>query len=161
MNPISSEVVEKTWKRMGGISLQEMPKLVYQMSKEQPFVFTYLMGIGSDLFNQDERELLLYLGMVVWQMMSQGTTRLPKVTEKILDKAEESNMQMIEYLEDESEAGFIETVEKVVENYNQQEVLKYVVEALMEGSDEESLIRDKSKGMMAIYLKTVIDGFDR
>ena len=161
MNPISSEVVEKTWKRMGEMPPQEMSKLVYQMSKEQPFVFAYLMGIGSDIFNQDERELLFYLGMVVWQMMSQGTTHLPKVTEELLDKAEELNLKMIRYLEGESELGFIQTIKKIMEGYNQLEVMNYVVEALVEESDEESTIRDENKGMMMFYLKTVIDCFDK
>jgi len=161
MNPISSDIVEKTWKRIGEMSPQKMPKLVYLMSKEQPVVFAYLMAVGNDIFNQDERELLFYLGIVVWQLMSQGTTPLPKVTEETLDKTEESNMKTIEYLEGESEVGFIETVERIVGNYNQREVLRYVIEALMEESDEECLIRDEYKGMMVIYLKTVIDCFDK
>lgn len=161
MNPISSDIVEKTWKRIGGMSPQKMSKLVYLMSKEQPVVFAYLMAVGNDTFNRDERELLFYSGIVVWQIMSQGTTPLPKVTEETLDKTEESNMKMIEYLEGESEVGFIETVERIVGNYNQREVLRYVIEALMEESDEECLIRDKYKGIMMIYLKTVIDYFDK
>ena len=41
-----------------------------------------------------------------------------------------------------------------------QEVLKYVVEALMEETEEDALIRDDNKGIMMIYLKTIIDCFD-
>ena len=160
MNPISSEIVEETWRRIGEMPPQEMPELVYQMSKEQPFLFAYLMGVGGDLLNEDERELLLYLGMVVWQMMLQGNRRLPQITGEVLDKAEEANMKLIEYLEGESEVDFMETVEELVKNYNQREVLGYVVEALMEESDEECLIRDEYRGMMMIYLKTVIDSLD-
>lgn len=115
------------------------------------------MACGSDIFNQDERELLLYLGVVVWQIMSQGSTSLPKIKENTVDKVENSNMKMIEYLKGESDTGFIDTVEKIINNYSQPEVLKYVIEALMEETEEGCLIRDENKGIMAIYLKTVID----
>jgi hypothetical protein len=143
------------------MSPQEMPKLINLMSKEQPFILTYLMAIDNAIFNQDERELLFYLGVVVWQIMSQGSTPLPKVTQETLDEIEESNTKMLEYLEGESETSFIETVETIVKNYNQPEVLRYVIEALMEESDEEPLIRDEYKGIMMINLKTVIDCFDK
>lgn len=52
MDPISSEIVEETWKRIGEMPPQEMPELVYQMGKEQPFLFAYLMGVGGDLLNE-------------------------------------------------------------------------------------------------------------
>ncbi|PIV63578.1 MAG: hypothetical protein COZ37_06755 [bacterium (Candidatus Ratteibacteria) CG_4_10_14_3_um_filter_41_18] len=161
MNPISSDIVEKTWKRAGGMSPQEAPKMINLMGKQQPLVLAYLMAVGGDTLNQDERELLLYIGVVVWQIMSQGTTPLPKITEKTLDKVEGPNMKMLEYLESETETGFIETVKRIVKNYHQPEVLRYVLEALMEEREEGCLIRDKNKGIIVIYLKTVIDCFDK
>jgi hypothetical protein len=161
MDTISSEIVEKTYKRLGGMPPQEAPKMVNRMSKQQPLVLAYLMATGHDILNQDERELLLYLGMVVWQIMNQGTKSLPEITEKILDKAEDSNMKMLEYLDDESESGFIDTLEKIINNYNQPEVLRYIVEALVEEPKEESVIRDENIGIMMIFLKTVIDSFDK
>ena len=131
------------------------------MQEQHPFVLVYLLAVGSDILNEDERELLLYLGMVIWQIMSQGDTPLTKVTEDDLDKAEEANMKMLEYLEGESEAGFMDVTEKMISNYGQPEVLKYAVEALMEEPEEGCLIRDENKGIMMIYLKTVIDCLNR
>jgi len=118
------------------------------------------MACGSDIFNQDERELLLYLGVVVWQIMSQGSTPLPKIKEKTLDKTENLNMKMIEYLKGESDTGFIDTAKTIINSYSQPEVLKYVIEALMEETEEGCLIREENKGIMAIYLKTIIDCFN-
>lgn len=161
MDTISSEIVEETYKKIGGMPPQEAPKMVNRMSKQQPLVLAYLMATGHDILNQDERELLLYLGIVVWQIMNQGTKSLPEITEKILDKTEDSNMKMLEYLDDESESGFIDTLEKIINNYNQPEVLRYVVEALVEEPNEESMVRDENIGIMMIFLKTVIDSFDK
>ena len=161
MNPIPADVVEKTWKKITETSPQEAPEIIARMSKQQPLILTYLMAIGDELFNQDERELFVFLGITVWQIMSNGDTPLPKVTEEMIDEVEESNFKMLEYLEGESETDFMETTENMLENYNQQEVLRYVLEALMEEPEEDCEIREENQGLMMIYLKTVIDCFDR
>ena len=161
MNPISSETVERTWKKMSAMSPQEAPKIINQMTNQQPAILAYLMAVGDDILNQDERELLLYLGVVVWQIMSQGNKPLTQVTDNILDNVNALNIDMLEYLEGESDTDFIDTVVMITTNYNQPEVLKYVVEALMEEREEECMLRDENKGIMMIYLKTVIDCFDR
>jgi hypothetical protein len=92
--------------------------------------------------------------------MLQGNRSLPKVTEKALNKAEASNLKMAEYLKGESEDGFEEATRKIIESYRQPEVLRYVVEAIMEDTDEEAPIRQESKGIMLLDVKTVIDSFD-
>ena len=163
MKLISSDIVEKTWKKTGGMTPQEIQEMIDFMSKEQPIILAYLMAVGNDVFNQDERELLLYLGVVVWQIMSQAQadTALPISTEDTLDRVEKSNMNMLESLEGESDAGFIAATEKIINNYSQPEVLKYVVEALTEEPEADCLIRDENKGIMTIYLKTVIDCFNK
>jgi len=158
MKPISPEIVEKTWKKMAQMSSpQKAQKLVTLMGKKQPIILAYLMAAGSDIFNQDERELLFYIGMVIWQMISQSSTLLPKINGKTLDKIENSNMKMFEHLKGKSDTDFIDAAEKIINNYSQPEVLKYVIEALMEETEEGCQIRDENKGIMAIYLKTVID----
>ena len=161
MKTISSEIVEKTWRKIGKMSVLEIPKMAYRMREEQPVILAYLLTAGTDILNQNERELLLYLGMVVWQMMSQGSRPLVKITEDVVDEMERSNMKVVEYLKNEPETGFINVTKEMIENYPQPEVLKYIVEALMEEQEEGCVIRNENKGMMMLYLKTVIDCFDR
>jgi len=162
MNKISSEIVERTWREMSSMPPLKLPKLVNKLSKEQPAIVAYFLVVGDEFLNEDEQELLLYLGLVVWQVMSNGASPIPEVTEKMVEEAEDKNIKMLEYLEGESESGFIETVETIVENYNQPEVLQFVVEGLIEEDEEDNAnIREESIGMMMIYLKTVIDCFDK
>ncbi len=161
MNTISSEIVERTWQEMATMSPINYPKLINQFAKEQPFVLGYLMAVDNELLNEDERELLFYLGTVVWRMMSQGEKPLPKVTEDMIFAAEDDNFKMLQLLEGEDEAGVYDTTAKMISSYNQPEVLRYVVEALMEEDEEGVDIREANVGMMMIYLKTVIDCFDK
>ena len=160
MDAIPAEVVERTWKRIGGISVRRSPRLARRMEKEQPVAVAYLLAVDHDILNQDERHLLFYLGMVVWRAMSQGAKPLPRVTEAALDEAEEGNLKLVEYLRSESEAGFVEAARTMLLSYGQPEVLKYVVEALMEEPEEGTLIRDENRGLMMLNVKTLIDCFD-
>ncbi len=162
MNPISPDIVEKTWNEIGGLAPEKGHEMIKRMSDQQPIILAYLMSTGDEVLNQDEKELLLYLGVVVWQIMSQGHASLPGITTEIVEESEDLNMKMIEYLEGESETSFMDTVEKMINNYNQPEVIRYVVEALMEEEPEEDcIIRDENIGIMMIFLKTVIDCFDK
>ena len=160
MEPISAEVVDKVWKRVASFSPRRAPRLIQRMTKEQPVVLAYLLAVDNDILNDDERQLLLYLGVVIWQIMSHGTEPLPKVTEEILDAAETRNIKMAEYLQRETEEGFLEATKTIISNYGQPEVLKYVVEAIMEEPEEGCIIRDENRGILFLDLKTVIDCFD-
>ena len=162
MNKISAEIVEQTWKEMSRLSPLQLPKLINKLSKEQPVIVAYFLAVGDEFLNEDEQELLLYLGLVVWRVMCKGENPIPEVTENMVEEAEDKNIKMLEYLEGETESGFIETVETIIQNYNQPEVLQFVVEALIEEDEEDDAnIREESIGMMMIYLKTVIDCFDK
>jgi len=159
-NSISAEVVERTWQRLAVQSARDAQKLINRMSKEQPVILAYLMAVDNDVFNQSEREVLLFLGVAVWQIMLQGNRPLPKVTEEILDNAEAGNLKMAEYLRGETEEGFEGATKKIIGSYRQPEVLRYVVEAIMEDTEESCPIREENKGFMFLDLKTVIDCFD-
>ena len=160
MKPIPADTVEDTWARMVDMSPQDAPEMIERLTQQQPLILAYLMAVGDEMFNPDERELLLFLGIVIWQTMLQGDTPLPEVTEQMIEEIEASNFKMLEYLEGESEADFIETTENILNTYNQKEILAHVLEAIMEEPDEETEISEENQGMMMIYLKTVIDCFD-
>ena len=163
MKPIPKKIVEETWQELGEISPFEVPKLVDKMKNEQPLLLAYLLAVDHDILNEDERELLLYIGINIWKMMSRGDKRLKKVTEKSLKKNEKNNENMIKYLANEPD--FDEAVINIAENYNQKEVLKYVIEALMEDEPDENgtycNIRDEYIGAMFMSIKTVIDCLDQ
>ena len=114
------------------------------------------MAAEHETYNQDERELLLYLGTAVWQMMMSAPIKTRRVSDKQIDAAEEKNTKMAEYFVDEPLDNFESTARLVFEDYNQCYVLEYVLEALME-EDEDVEINDDSIGLMFLNLKTVID----
>jgi hypothetical protein len=161
MDTIPADVVEATWKEMAAGSVADARKWADRMTKEQPFVLAYLLAVGERDFNPDEAQLLFYLGTVVWQIFDRSGQQLAKVSGDVLDRTEKNNAKMLEYLEGESETGFVEAVRGLLDGYNQVEVLRYVINALMEEPEEGCDIRGDNVGSMFVHLKTVIDCFDR
>ncbi len=160
MKRIPREIVDKTWRRIGSMSPSEAPALVHSMSEEQPAVLAYLLASGMDNFNEDEREILLYVGIVIWQIMRAGGCLEP-VSEETLEAVEARNLAMLQYLESECDGDFDRAVQLIFENYNQIEVLKYAIEAVLEHEpDEEPLVREENRGLMVYFLKNVIDCLD-
>ena len=161
MDVIPADVVETTWKEMAAGSVADARKWANRMTKEQPFVLAYLLAVGERDFNPDEAQLLVYLGTVVWQIFDRSGRQLAKVSGDVLDRTEENNAKMLEYLEGESETGFVEAVRGLLDGYNQVEVLRHVINALMEEPEEGCDIRRDNVGALFIHLKTIIDCFDR
>lgn len=46
-------------------------------------MLAYLLAAGGEFLNEDERELLLYVWVVVWQMMLQGAACCLKLPKKL------------------------------------------------------------------------------
>jgi hypothetical protein len=60
MNPMPSHIVENTWKEVGGMKPWQVPELVDKMGKQQSAIIAYILAVDQNIFNQAERELLLY-----------------------------------------------------------------------------------------------------
>lgn len=162
MEPISENIVEETWKQIGSTSPEDAPLIAKEFPRQQPFISTYLLAAGGDELNQDERQILYYIGLVVWKIMTKGDKKIKRISPAVIEEAEDKNWKMLNYLSKEkNDLDFIKAAESIVEKYNQKTVLKYVVEALEEHNPEEGNLRDQSIGTMFIYLKTVIDCLDQ
>jgi len=186
MNRISKEIVEKTWQEAAEMSEKEGIKSIEKFAREQPAILAYLMGAGGDMVIEEDRELMLYLGMVVWKIMSRGDRPLKEITMEELEAEEEVNFKVLEDLTTASAEDMLAFTAKMLSDFNQIEILKYVVETIMEDEDfdeeapdfgdddmeyeeddefdfdEDDLdIEDEAQGLMLIYLKTVINCFDK
>lgn len=159
MNTISAEIVEQTWVEMNQMNPEEMIRTVTELSEEQPELLVYLMGAADEVFNQDEREMFIYVGTAVWQMMRRGERALQMISEEDIFEAEDRNIEMLEKMAEESPGDFMAMTGKMLSEYNQIEILRYIVEAIME-DDEDLEIREESRGWMLICLKSVVDCLD-
>ncbi len=167
--PISYETVTETWERMAEAPTDQAEGLVHQMQREQPHLLAYLLAQDEEIFDEQERETILYVGMVIWQIMKQGKRKPRKVSQKRLFEAEETNYAFLEQLSEDTEADFMSATLAMLENYPEPEVFRYIVEAIMEEESEEESdeeidkeesnppIQDENRGLAFLILKTVLD----
>ena len=87
--------------------------------------------------------------------------RLKTVRPKIVERADTSNIRMLEKLEDVSEYEWQESVEGMFLGYKQQPLLAFCIEILMARDEEAPELAPQRIGMELNWLKTVIDCFDQ
>ena len=157
---IPAEIVTETWQRMAQTPVHEAPDLVNQMQQEQPAIMAHLLYLDEFPFDPHERELIFYIGMVVWQIMKQSKRRLRRVTLKKLSKAEKANYDTLELLASDSEADLFSATVAMIENHPEPEVVRYIVETIMDEEDyepDDPPIRDEYRGLAFIHLKIALD----
>lgn len=160
MNTISFETIDRTWRDLAAMKPGGFSDLVSDFVQEQPYLLSYLMEVDEEQLNDDERELLIFLGTVIWRIMSQGKASLPQATANDIFDAEDNNFDMLQNYHEEHEADYSQALLRMVQSYNQWELLNFVVDILVE-DDKEPTIRENNLAVMMIYLKTVMDCLDR
>lgn len=153
---ISEQIVTETWQAMDGMSETDAALLIDQMQREQPVVMVYLLVSSEQSFEPDQGQALFFIGIVVWLMMRKGKPQLRKVSEKLLERTIDRNEAQLEKLSEDPNADSKMAAQAV--GYPEPEVLRYIVEAIME-SDEEVEFSEEERGLAFMILKNVLDAF--
>jgi len=160
---ISAETVTQTLEKMSVITPAEVQKMINLMSKEQPVILAYLLAAGeNEEIDENEAQILLFVGVVVWQLLRQSKGGVRKITEKQLEKVEKSNEAQLEKMAADSAGDFFSAAEASAVNCPEPEVLRYILEALMEdeeGNTDNPPFREESLGLAYLHLKNVLDAF--
>ncbi|MDP7421721.1 MAG: hypothetical protein QGH40_07565 [bacterium] len=161
MYQIPEEIIAETWSRMASMPPEKAIKLLKRLIKQQPVIIDYLSAVGEGFLNQEEREFIGFLTLVIWQTFSQSTTPLKSITEEDLAGIERMNRPLFEHLESESESKLMRALSILYHHYHQKKILKYLIQMLLDNQDEEPFIRTSNRGIAIVSLKTVIDCFSQ
>jgi hypothetical protein len=162
MKTVTREIIEEVWERQCAMGEAEARELMRRFLDEQPAVGIYLAANDEDLGNEAERSQLIPLASAVWEAMTRARgRRLKLVGPKVVERAEQLNLRMLEKLEEASEFEWRESVLGMFGEYNQQPLLAFCIETLMADDAEAPELAPERIGMESIWLKTVIDCFDR
>ena len=161
MQVITNEMIQQVLREQGEKDFWQTERLIARLSREQSAILAYLMGANEDQeqYNFDEKQLLFFLGVNISQMMQQTAAEIKPVSMADLEAAQEKNIRMFEYLEDETPNDFESTTALIFKQYNQKYVLRYVVDSLMD--DDDPHIRPERKGLIFFNLKTILDCLDQ
>lgn len=160
MIELTTEMVEETWEELQSLDFGQIDSLIEEFSTEQPYVLAYLMATGSDILTEEDRETLVFMGLVIWKVISSNEKEIPVVIDELLSSKEQANMAMLDYLAGEPESEFMNTVDLIMNRYSQGEFLRFIIHRIAgEKESAPSPVQD-NVGIVVIYLKTIIDCFD-
>ncbi len=158
MEPLSKEFVEKTWKDVADFSPVRANSEMLAMGKNQPDLLAFLMAYTDDL-QQEVKELAIYIAFVVYKMFHDSAGKLPKISSRKIMARYDDNARFSESLEGAHEK-IIDRISKVAVS-RQPYVMKYVLEALMEDSEEAGVaLTDEDIGLLFMLLKTELEVLD-
>lgn len=160
MNTISEKVVERTWRRVTEATPEDAQTMLDAMAKAQPYIFAYLMAVDETLYEDEQRGQLLLIGLILWEVFRREAPA-EVVPIEAIEAAEAENLQFLERLEAGSEMDYAEGLQQLISTYNQMPLLGAVVEALMEGNEEEPELANENLGLALVHLKSVIDCLDQ
>ncbi len=158
MKFIPFETIESISEELSQYSDAALEGLVEQFSQEQPALMSYLMDIYEEDLDEDERELLFFTGLQIWHIYKEVFGSLPTIESESIEEVEMDHEDMLSYLSEESEEGFANFADTLIEDYPQGDLLQFVLISIVEEEvEEEPLIYEDNKGLFFIALKIIID----
>lgn len=126
---------------------------IVDFEKAQPILLSYLFSEEFEVFTADEKEFMLMLSTIIYTAVKDENGDIPLIDEKAIADAEEANWAK---LEDLSSKRFNERLDIFFEDYEQEDLLAFVEDALAE-DDEDPIVTKEAREPMFVTLKTVID----
>ncbi len=159
MQMLSLDQADETYDWLSSIEdEEEIAEIVESFSEAQAVLFTYLMTMGESDFDGDESELMLFLGLIIWQTYLRAGIQLGSIDEDHLDEIKAQNAKVLEYLADEAEEGFEQVARELIGDSPQPGLLEFLVQIIFE--EEADIIKSSNQGIMFVFLKVVIDSIE-
>lgn len=168
MKKIDFDTIVAASDRVNALDDAKVEAFITEFTEAQPALVNYLLSTYEEDLSETQSEYLFYLGCKIWEAIRTAYPNLPLITDDNIDKAEEDNEQMLNYLADESDEGLENFAEVLLQDYAQNELMEFVIVAISESDDEEEEapeddfeMDDDTRGIFFIALKTLIDCFDK
>ena len=127
-------------------------QLVQEFQDAQPQLMAFILSEDTLFLSPDERDYLLYLGLIIWETVRQQNPQLKEIDSETIGKAEDDNWEKLETVKAKS---FRERMDVFFVKYPQEDLLAFVEDALI--PDEDSPITKEGREPLFVALKTIID----
>ena len=155
---IPEEIVEETWHEVGGYSPDKAITEMLELRKKQPALLAFIQDFTRNL-NREVKELSLYMFFTMYRMFEKSSDKIiPLVSSGKIIEVFESNEKLIQGMDVAHEKFFNRIAQ---EQFSKQPyIVKYIVEALVEETDDEIELSDESVSCLFLLLITVVDLLD-
>ena len=153
---VTEDIIDQQMEELANSSTAFEESLV-ALRREQPVIGGYLFTENHEVFTDAEREMLLFLTVVIWQAAAEAADgALPEVSGDQLAEAEEINWEL---LPTGKKMDFRAKLDPFFDNYPQEDLLALVEDSLTAEDEDEDAERLTEEGREALFisLKSIID----
>jgi len=155
MERITEIEINSTMEAFESLSEDEMATMVEQFSTEQTDIVNYVMSDEIALFSATERQIMLYLGLVIWKTIDMKEfTGVSAIPLNIITTSEDYNWELLDT--QDQDAPFLERISVLYEEYPQEDLLAFAEDTLAES---EGAFNREAREPMFVMLKSIIDSF--
>jgi hypothetical protein len=153
---ISTEQIEKIFDKLSANEKQQ-EKLLVSFAEKQPHIAAWLLGESFELLTEEEQDYLFFLGMVIFNAVSEHVAEPEEIDGDELREAEELNWQI---LEDSNKGSFSDRITIFFEDTEEEDLLAFIEDALVVEEDEpDGIVTKIGREPMFVALKTMADLF--
>ena len=127
---------------------------IRDFAESQPELTDYLTNDDTEAFTEDERGLLLFAALVIFQAVDDERSGVPEASGEAIAKAEEHNYEVF----GQTRGGtFRDRLTPFFEESEEEELLAFVEDLVLAEEEEEGSISGEAREPFFVTLKTVID----
>lgn len=164
MKKISIAIIQRYWEE---VNTQTDEGVIYRnlklLNDQQPLIMVYLMVADKDSLNEEERQLLYFLGSFIAHVMLRESRFQPiaEVKEEQWEKARHTNIKLLEFLASEDKPeNFFKSMDMVINASPQTDLLRFMTGLLMDDPLCRSA-REENVWRLFTHLKVVMDALDQ
>ena len=161
MKSLSATDIQKLASQFKLMEAKDLQKLGMQFLKKQPLAYEYVLAKSETTpFNQDEKELLLYLSIMCHSMVTHAIPPVPKPKKVPLANFEESeilNLMLFTGLEDAPNDKLYAKYDELGKEHVQPEIAKFLLEAIWH-DESGAKIQEPNRHYLMRILLSLLDG---
>lgn len=126
------------------------------IESQQAELMAYLFAEDEATFNDEEKDFLLYLLLIIWESVRGKVENIAPVPASVISDVEEA---IWEQLEGSVGKKFRERLDPFFEATKQEDLLAFIEDALLD--DDDTPVTKEGREPMFVALKAVIDCLDQ
>ena len=132
-------------------SEQDYQDRLAALFQSQPAIVSYLESEGFEILDNDERDLLWYMTVVIYHSVLLSDSDVTRIKVKQIEAAEEKNYDALE----SDHLKFSEMANILFTNYKEEDLLAFVEDTVI--PDEDEFPSPVGRKVIFITMKTIID----
>lgn len=124
---------------------------IQDFAQAQPHLTAYLTNEENDSLNEEERTLLLFGAIVIYQSVTDQLAEPAEASEEMIGQAEEENYALMP-----EKGSFRDRLTPFFEDSEEEDLLAFI-EDLLVAEEEDDTISKEAREPLFIALKTVVD----